>query len=1532
MKLLPLLASLAISSLLVTVTSAENVEINFDSAVGQSITASDSTTGSWSGDSLTLGDGVLNIGYTATNKSTVVNNNNTTSSYVLNTPLTSGKHTLEVVIDSHDLSASDVDYNFNQFSLSSGFAIKDSSGNSAIVGLKSSWDPSRNTYKGESIPNIYSSDSGYSSSITDVTILNTGRLENDQTVPGAAENPDLIMGVTPVTLQIDVDLDAGTWTARAKFGPAETADWVNLTQDGTGLSNIASIEVLTSYDNTNVPSVNWGSDATDNVTGNYITVDKISLAEDVPPPVAVSGSDMTVRGSKFGNSSDTNFGGTSIEQEVGNSTQASTDPVKLEIGVDLNTGNWYSRASFSNAGVYGDPVPLVTDGVGMTDISSLSIITVQPTDSSETWGVSANGGDTVKIDSIRLLQGTPGTGVDFTSSATNPFVAAEFNETSAGVPTAPPNDNANTPDIDESDVIPVSVTGSATGSFNFSGHVTDGLGNLTIGYASTGSSTVDFASDGTGKTFRKYTLDTPLGSSDGFVVFEVILSEYDLSAAWDANRSSGSYSGKGVQFLLQQADPQKGASVELTTYNSLTTDSVLHLDFNDASGTNLKDSLAAGTVSGAWSNGGPQTHNGSLGIGYTPAYIWTIKNGADTSETENAYRSFELSESLPLGKYIIEAKIAGAELSGAWQGAGTTVIPNKGLEVIIKQSDSSGVKLALLSHRQSDGDYAPKVTSSIVSGPESTDAAQVYPPSGLEVSGTNADGEDFTTTAKTAYQIPSAATLDMQIIVDTRSGEWTSRVKNSNVGDTSTDPNTGEETSNWRDLETAGTGLTDISSIQLNAKTPLLSDGTTLAVWGDDTLATAGAEGARVAGDYVKLDYIRILKDNSGPSDFAMSATALAQSGSNLALRLDVDLDTGEWSSYYTPDGGVETLLETGSGLTSIDNFYFNPKRDPNDLWGDSSTPAGTTGDFLTVDYIDLTTTDSENVTSSLVRLDFNDSFDNTADGGINEKGTLMNQSTSVSGSLSGALGWNHGGPQLQDGNLNIGYTKYYRWTNNGNLSQGYRRYGLGPNFVSSGQLSLNILISEYDFSRAWDNSVSLAGKGIQFGLADGYAGGGMTQNQVVQILTTNSVVYADTDGDGTPDSSDEYPRDKFNGSGPTGIIMSHDFNDAANTQINQTIDNGDISPSGSVFNYGSVSTDGSNLVWGFGPNNFMNSTGSGANVNTKTNFRSKTYGTAIVADADPNTSDILVYEAVISGYDLSRSWDADNTSVDGKGFRFNLLNSANKGVAMNLVTSSSTDSEGTTTLDVSVTGQGWNGDRENGILGEHTDFQLGDIDQTDLTTGLIMQIIVDLNSGAWYSRAKKTNDASWTTVSQNGTGMTEIKKLQLANTNSVPINAAWGVDGVNAVGDHVLIDSIQIRELTVARNGGVESESIPTPVMPTDTDGDGYYDYEDDFINDSTEWLDADGDGVGSNVDPDDADPENPNPTTPAEAPELAIEASSDGITISWTNGAGFSLQSSTDLTNYSAVSGSVETTGDTSSYSESIDSSNKFFKLTNE
>ena len=412
--------------------------------------------------------------------------------------------------------------------------------------------------------------------------------------------------------------------------------------------------------------------------------------------------------------------------------------------------------------------------------------------------------------------------------------------------------SANFDDVVGTQLDQVAVTsGENTLNFNYPGHLTDGTGNLIIGYSVTGSTTLDLASpppsSTPGKTFRKVTFNEPLNTATvadtAFepLVFEVIVSGYDLSAAWDANRSSGSYTGKGVQFMVQSSDTQKGALVELSTYNSLTSDSILHLDFDDASGTNLKDSVAAGTVTGTWSNGGPQTHNGSLGIGYTPAYIWTIKNGEGTSETENAYRTFELTDSLPLGKYIIETRIDGAELSGAWQGAGTPVVTNKGVEVIVKQSDNSGVKLSLLSHDGANG-YAPKVSSSIVSGSDSTDAAQVYPPSGTVETGTNSDGEAYETTTKTEYRIPEAATLDMQILVDTRSGVWTSRVKNSSVGDTSvkdastytlhendvvlsqeTDADgniTSYTVSNWRDLETNGTGFTDIKSIQLNTKTP----------------------------------------------------------------------------------------------------------------------------------------------------------------------------------------------------------------------------------------------------------------------------------------------------------------------------------------------------------------------------------------------------------------------------------------------------------------------------------------------------------------------------------------------------------------------------------------------------------------------------------------------------------------------------------------------------------------------------------------
>ena len=51
--------------------------------------------------------------------------------------------------------------------------------------------------------------------------------------------------------------------------------------------------------------------------------------------------------------------------------------------------------------------------------------------------------------------------------------------------------------------------------------------------------------------------------------------------------------------------------------------------------------------------------------------------------------------------------------------------------------------------------------------------------------------------------------------------------------------------------------------------------------------------------------------------------------------------------------------------------------------------------------------------------------------------------------------GWNFGGPVLQNGSLNLGYTKYYRWTNsaNGGLVDVTKRYGLDSSTPSSYEL-----------------------------------------------------------------------------------------------------------------------------------------------------------------------------------------------------------------------------------------------------------------------------------------------------------------------------------------------------------------------------------------------------------------------------------------------------------------------------------------------
>ena len=79
--------------------------------------------------------------------------------------------------------------------------------------------------------------------ITDVEIREAGRLENGSDVSGVSY-PSLINGASPIVLQIEVDLDDGSWAASAKIGNGAVID---LTTDGTGITDIASFSIENSY-------------------------------------------------------------------------------------------------------------------------------------------------------------------------------------------------------------------------------------------------------------------------------------------------------------------------------------------------------------------------------------------------------------------------------------------------------------------------------------------------------------------------------------------------------------------------------------------------------------------------------------------------------------------------------------------------------------------------------------------------------------------------------------------------------------------------------------------------------------------------------------------------------------------------------------------------------------------------------------------------------------------------------------------------------------------------------------------------------------------------------------------------------------------------------------------------------------------------------------------------------------------------------------------------------------------------------------
>ena len=1427
----------------VSVSAGVNFDFNDANGTNLNVATNDGTsTGSWNFGGPQVQNGALNIGYTPHYKFTNTHNlAEVYRSYTLDTALATGEYTFEVEIDSYDLkrawdttASTDSDKGIN-------FIVKGSDGIGATINLFSHF------LIGEIVGKVQSNDWG--TGAPDATIATIYGATDPSTADYFQFDTD-----ASLVLQVTANLDTGAWTARFKEADSET--WIPLTQDGAGLDEITEIQLKISHR----PNDPWGdASLAGGTAGDFVRIAGISLSapEVVAPPTTT---DIAIQGSNWGANNDDAVSGTFTESLIGDSDQIGSDAVTMQIAANLSTGNWSSRYKVGS----GNWVSLVTDGTGMTDVNRLQLNTKTP--EGESWGSNATDGvasDFVKVDSLKVLSGTSGSEVnDFTVDYNNPLIDFDF------------NDAAGT---EFSSGSPVTNAGSVLGTFqeNHSiGHQTDGSGNLNVGYTATNKWVT---SNSFANSFRTFNLNSPITSADAsdLVVLEAVISNYDLSKTWDED-SNGSYSGKGVQFSMQNSN-DAGAAVNLFSNNRAVPNAVLQLDFNDLEVTPLGESETLG-VAGSWNFGGPRTSgDGTLNIGFTEETKWTDIYGTDG----NARRTFTLDEAITSGRYVIETRIDSADLSNAWNDP-VDLVANKGLQILAMKEDGSGVVVNLYSHVNNSGAYQVKAQSNLWAGPNGTTSAE----------------EINDSTLKQAFGLSADGNIDIQILVNATTGQWSTRAKSASSSD-------------WKNMELGGTGFTDIKSIQINTKTPNNTAGTGFAIWGNpDDENTTEVDEETPVGDYVKIDHIRIL-DNTydmvitgkkyGAESTIAASTVSAyegnpkQTGSNLSLKLDADLDTGAFRTSYSYDAGKNwvDLNTDGSGLREVKSIYLAVKNGEHDAWGTEDLQGGQAGDYVLIESIKLT--DKTNDTD-LIAFEFEDQT------GTNIKDAING------GSASGS--WANGGPQTQNGVLNIGYTKHYKWTNAnwGHLENAIRKFVL-DNPITSGEVSLVIEIKEYDLSRAWDESAtynvnSVSGKGLQFALTNSADTGG-----VVSLYTDSAVEYSDSDNDGIPDHVDDEPN---SGDVFEGYYMRYDFSDDNGTNLTEAVNLG-VPPS--AFTSGGPLTSNGNLNIGYTEYYRWDAVDGGNAAVFRTNILPK--------DEEGNAqlnSGVVVYEMVIDSYDLSKSWDPNSESEAEKGIRMIIKNGDAGGNANNPPTA---PRQGTAIQlyttgdgDVQVQAQPWYGS-DGVVKSEDTvSYVLGESDMAD-DQGLTFQVVINLDTGAFYSRFSQDGGANWNDLIQYGSGFTTISSIQIATKRAG--TDAWGSDSIEAgsTGDFVKIDSIHIRD--------ADSLAEPTPQMPPDSDGDGAFDYEDDLPADPNESVDADEDGVGANTDPDDSDPNNPNPQAPAEAPALTITTDGSNVTVSWEGGDGFNLQSSGDLSTWS------DTSVTTSPHTEALEGG-KFFKLTNE
>ncbi len=558
-----------------------------------------------------------------------------------------------------------------------------------------------------------------------------------------------------------------------------------------------------------------------------------------------------------------------------------------------------------------------------------------------------------------------------------------------------------------------------------------------------------------------------------------------------------------------------------------------------------------------------------------------------------------------------------------------------------------------------------------------------------------------------------------------------------------------------------------------------------------------------------------------GDKQTTLGTTGLVSNGAGVIIEVTTDLYTGIWSSRAKVEGEGENwypLVTDGLGFTKLDQVGLL-------IEGKNTNAAGgtgwTTGNYVRFDYITV-----EKLSSNYIQnWDFED-----------DNGSSL--TTTTNSGFDGAL-WDSDGPRLQGGNLNIGDTPGYKWqtpgVDGGNYidstitktaafgdalergiyrmefrvadwdfdgtnadGEGTTNNGIKIQVGSSGGLASlefepNASGTDVRVRSANSNNGSLSGTDKEYGVgSQGLVG---TQGVIVQLtanlysgewstrakIDTSSSAWADLVTDGTGFYSIDHVKLIAEGANDTGWEAGHfvklDYVQLklleANVVQSWEFDN-EIAELSAVENGGSddasFSTNGSNpyntrsdgtLLIGS-----LDSLGPDSSVTRTADFN------------QARDSGTYLFEFRVNEWDFDA--DDDGTGVTGNGFK------VQAGDAPSLVT---IEFEVSNNNDyVRVRSQGSN---SGNLSGTDTQSQLSELlflDSVATGSPVIVQLLANLDTGVWSTRAKLDIDtANWIDLVQDGTGFTSLDTLRIV---------ADGSAGQWQAGEFVAIDYVTVRNV----------------------------------------------------------------------------------------------------------------------------------------